>query len=179
MKSRNRLPLSKPLKRHRPARIPLDAILKPNLPHPTQIQMPIEIKERHDEVLIPALALAQLDIHHPTLQPMLCRQRLPLGAVLVDVRARLWRGTPVFRGPDALEAEPRADDGPALAPGRGRGRVGDVEGALRRVCGVQGGVDAELGDHVLGAVVGEDRVGLGSAREGARGAGAGDGGVEG
>jgi hypothetical protein len=40
-------------------------------------------------------------------------------------------------------------------------------------------VDAELGDHVLGAVVGEDRVGFGSAREGARGAGARDGGIEG
>ena len=40
-------------------------------------------------------------------------------------------------------------------------------------------MDAELGNHVLGAVVGEDCVGFGSAREGARGAGAGDGGVEG
>ena len=78
--------------------------------------MPIEIKERHDEVLISALALAQLDVHHPTLQPMFRRQRLPLGAVFVDVRARLWRGTPIFWRPYALEAKPRADDGPALAP---------------------------------------------------------------
>ena len=141
--------------------------------------MPIEIKQRHDEVLIPALALAQLDIHHPTLQPVLRRQRLPLGAVLVDIRPWLWRGAPVLRWPDALETEPRADDGPALAPGRGRGGVGDVERALRRASGVQRGVDTELGDHVLGTIVGEDCVRFGSAGEGTLGAGAGDGGVEG
>ena len=110
---------------------------------------------------------------------MLRRQRFPLGAVLVDVRAWLWCGTPVLRRPDALEAEPRTDGGPALAPRRGLGGVGDIEGALRRACGVQGGVDTELGDYVLGAVVGEDRIGFGSARERAWGAGTGNGGVEG
>jgi hypothetical protein len=140
--------------------------------------MAIKVKQRHDEILIPALPLPELDVHHPALEPVLRRQRLPLRAVLPEIGARLRRWLGPWRRPDAFEPEPRADDGPPLAPGGRGGRVGDVEGAVRCLQRVQRGVDAEARHDVLRAVVGQDSPRFGRPREGALGAGAGDGRVE-
>jgi hypothetical protein len=112
----------------------------------------VKVEQRHDEILVAAFALAQLDVHDTALQPVLSRERLPSRAVRVDVRAWLRRRAAVVRRPDAFQSEPGADHRPALAPGGRGGGVGDVEGAVRGARRVQRSVDAEARDDVLGAV---------------------------